>query len=320
MVDVEPDDIALLIEIDDETFRDLPGLESAREARSASRPYPIARSEFAGGESGQIAFVQRSAEPATLDALPETLRLPDSPKGWAGIPLWLVAIVVGAALLRLPGLFTDFWLDEVWSWTLVWDWDGTSRISGPLGVFTEVHQDNNNHLVTLWMWASGPYAPLWWYRLPSFLAGTALVALAALVATRWFVERRRLAAGVTAAILGFGLMPVVYSSEARGYMLAACAAACAQLALGRTLDRPGRGAVGLFVASSAMGLLSHVTYLPVFVAHGLWTSVSWIRSPSKGRLATRLLVAFGVPTALGAWLWWVDLSQTNAGGGRRFLP
>ena len=62
---------------------------------------------------------------------------------------WCALAVVAGALLSAPGLASDFWLDEVWTW-----WK-TQRLAGRLGVFTALHDSNNHHLNTLWVYALG---------------------------------------------------------------------------------------------------------------------------------------------------------------------
>jgi hypothetical protein len=80
-----------------------------------------------------------------------------------------VAIFLIAALLRLPGLFTELWLDEIRALSNV------AAIGSAAEVFTGIHHDSNHWLVSLWMYALGQEASFWMYRLPSFLAGVAAV-------------------------------------------------------------------------------------------------------------------------------------------------
>jgi hypothetical protein len=244
--------------------------------------------------------------------------------GWFGV-LLLLAIV--AAPLRISGLADDFWLDEIWSWALVWNADGTSRVSGPLGVFTEIHQDNNNHLVTLWLYASGPHAPLWWYRLPSFLAGLATIVVSGMLAARWYPNCQSASAWWTMSLLSITTIFVAYASEGRGYLLAACAGVSAQWWLGRFLERRDTPSAGLFAALSSIGFLSHLTYLTVFVPQAVWCLVAMTkdrrgshRSPTARGTWSRAALAFGAPVLVVAWLWVVDLSRTQVGGGPLLSP
>lgn len=227
-------------------------------------------------------------------------------------------LCIVAAAVRVPGLADDFWLDEIWSWMLVWNRDGTSRITGPLGVFTQIHQDNNNHLVTLWLYLCGPQAPLWVYRLPGFLAGLVLIEVSGLLAARWFPDRAQSARWCSMLLATFATIFVAYASECRGYLLAAYAAVAAQWWLGRFLDTLDVRSAGLFATMSSVGFLSHLTYLPVFVAHGVWCLAMIVRQPFA--VWRRAFLAFGVPTLVVAALWVVDLSQTRVGGGPLLSP
>jgi hypothetical protein len=232
---------------------------------------------------------------------------------------WLLVL---AAALRLPGLWTDFWLDEIWSWTLVWDWKLTSRVSGVGGIFTEIHQDNNNYLNTLFVYLCGPSAPLPVYRIPAFLAGLATVWLGGSLAVRWTrgtgtPEWRALLAGM--GLLATSQVEVVYSSEARGYAIAGCAALASQWLMGSLL-RTGnwRAVLGYAVVASA-GFLGHLSFLPALISQAVWSlaALIWARhsAGSWKLLFLKLGIAFGIPTLMVGWLWWVDLSRAKVGGG-----
>ncbi|MES2794152.1 MAG: hypothetical protein V4719_31350 [Planctomycetota bacterium] len=236
-------------------------------------------------------------------------------------------ILLLAALLRLPGLWTDFWLDEIWSWTLVWDLKLQSRIGGVWDIFTQIHQDNNNYVNTLFLYLCGPSAALAVYRIPAFLAGMATVWLGGWLVVRW-TQGRELSEP-TALLVGMGLLAtsqveVVYSSEARGYALAGCAALATQWCLGALLKSgQWRIAVAYALIASA-GFLSHLSFLPVFLAHVVWSlaAIIWRRhtAGSWKLLLVKLTIAFGIPALLVGWLWLVDLSQAKVGGGPELQP
>lgn len=245
-------------------------------------------------------------------------------------------IVVGllvATVLRLPGLFQDFWLDEIWSWFLVWNPDGTSRISGFWGVFTEIHQDNNNFLQTAWLWLSGPWNSLVWYRLPVLLAGVIAVGVAGQLAARWYPEHP-----LAARVWGMFLMAtsqvyVAYASEGRGYSFALCAAVACHWCLGHIMQRRTLGPATGYAVCASLGFLGHLSFLPVFAAQGAWGLTAWMRGLRKHArakddaaheprrsLAPPLCVAFGLPALVVAALWWVDLRQSRVGSGPQMNP
>ena len=78
----------------------------------------------------------------------------------------LAAVAVGFAL-RLPGLWSDFWLDEIWTWRLA------GGLGSALEVFTGIHHSNNHHLNTLFVYWLGETAHWAAYRVPALLLGTA---------------------------------------------------------------------------------------------------------------------------------------------------
>ena len=113
----------------------------------------------------------------------------------------VAAVVVLAVLLRLRGVFTDFWLDEIWGLRIALDaptwWS----------LITRIHADTNHPLVSLYMRAIGPVQHWEWYRLLSFVCGVGTIVL---IRNRTYQ---------VLAALSFPL--IVYSSEARGYAPAA---------------------------------------------------------------------------------------------------
>lgn len=171
--------------------------------------------------------------------------------GTARVPgAWTAAWVLVAAVLRAPGLCSDFWLDEIWSLRLAQSAAGLPEI-----VFG-METSNNHILVTAWLYAVSGSGSELLYRLPSFAAGLAAVPLAAAVAARYGPEARLLAAPIAA--LWYPLLP--YSTEARGYALAA-AAALAAWAWSREPKR-----AWAFAVACATGLLSQLVFVYVYAA------------------------------------------------------
>src|SRR2546423_14815001 len=94
----------------------------------------------------------------------------------------LAAITLVAAGLRVGGMFTEFWLDEIWSWLLAWDAE-RSPVRSALDVFTRLYHDNNHWLNTIWIRWMGEQ-PWWGYRLLSLVTGCALVPVTGLIGKR----------------------------------------------------------------------------------------------------------------------------------------
>jgi len=217
-----------------------------------------------------------------------------------------VAIVLMAALLRLPGLFTELWLDEIRALSNV------AAIGSAAEVFTGIHHDSNHWLVSLWMYAVGRDAPFWIYRLPSFLAGIAAVLLVG-----WLAEadgsKRWLAMLMTAT--SFPL--VFYSSEARGYALAALSGLALLSCLVRWTENGGMRWLTGYGFAASVGILSHLSFVLVLAAAVVFSLVL----AGRGRLSFGNALAVQVfPLLLFGALVGIDLRYLGIGGGTREPP
>ena len=200
---------------------------------------------------------------------------------------WAVLCVAAAAALRLPALLRDdFWLDEIWALRLA------RAASGVWDILYAAPTSNNHILITLWLYAVRGTHLVGLFRLPPFVAGLAAVPAAIAVARRYGADEGRVAGALCA--LWFPLL--AYSTEARGYAVAAAAAlVCwAWRAQGRRAWTFG------FVC--AAGLLSQLIFVYVYV--GLIAAECWsVRAPASERLKRHAIpalafVAVCVPQAL----------------------
>lgn len=165
----------------------------------------------------------------------------------------LIGLLALTVALRVPGLFTDFWFDEIWGYFLA------RQSNSPLDVLTAVHHTANHWLSVLWLYALGPEQPFWLYRLPSLAAGIAAVAVAGALARALTPgasgSRARLFA-MTLTATSFGL--INYSTEARGYSLVVLSALCATYCLLLfELQQHRRHRAGYWLWM-ALGLMSHL--------------------------------------------------------------
>lgn len=213
--------------------------------------------------------------------------------------LWTVVLV--ALALRLPGLWTDFWLDEIWALQNV------GSLSSALGVVTDIHHDSNHWLMSLWMYLVGPEAPFWLYRWPSLVAG-----LGTVLAAGWLAR-----ADGTSRLLAMLLVAVsfplgYYASEARGYALAACASLLSLGCLLKWVVEGRRRWLVAFWAAAAGGLLAHLSFVIVLAAAAVLLSAAYAR----GRVSFAEAAApLGVPALLLMLLWLFDLRFLTLGGG-----
>ncbi|MBI3565482.1 MAG: hypothetical protein HY079_09830 [Elusimicrobia bacterium] len=197
--------------------------------------------------------------------------------------LALAAVLLAAALLRLPALRTELWLDEVWSLEL-------ARGAGSLrAVLFGIHHDNSTLLNTLWLWLVGPSASPALLRAASCAAG--LLTVAVLAGDREDPARGRL----TAALAAVSVPMVLYATEARGYAaMALVAVLCRRLLL--EPGPPSRARAAAFAAVAALGLFAHPLSVCALAALAAWAAA---RAPARERLRT-LAVLFGPAAALYA--------------------
>jgi hypothetical protein len=216
-----------------------------------------------------------------------------------------LAIILGV-LLRLRGVFTDFWLDEIWGLRIA--------LAAPswLALITRIHQDTNHPLVSIVMHAIGPVRHWEWYRVFPFLCG-----IGTIVAVRDRTYR-------ILASLSFPL--IVYSSEARGYapaaffLVLAYVSSAAVPAAGGEASRLTRGGETpplrpagrrrdfLFGVAIVLALLSHLSAVAVYLG---FFSVDAVRRDWKKPI---------LPIAFGAWYYVVKVRHLVAGGGPRWSP
>ena len=172
------------------------------------------------------------------------------------------AIVLGAAAVRVPGLFSDFWLDEIWSL------DNALAAASWTDIF-RIRFDNNHHLNSLYLWLIGDGAPLPVYRLPAFAAGIASVVAAWALAAR----EGRFPAIVTCVTFSLSYLLVYYSSEARGYALVVLFSLAGWLVVQRHAERPSKGHTLVLAACAVLGVMAHRTFVLFLVGAYVWFDV-----------------------------------------------
>ncbi len=179
--------------------------------------------------------------------------------GWR---LLVVGLTGLAAALRLPGLFHDFWFDEVWSLALVREF-----VSTPADILLRLHVDNNHPLNSLVLFLLGERTMWWIYRVPALVCGVASVPLAGLVMTRF--GRATAVAAMLLVACSYPL--IVYASEARGYapmVLCTLAAIWSHQQWAATSSFAVRATFWLAVI---LGVLSHVTFVHAYGALLVWS-------------------------------------------------
>ena len=218
----------------------------------------------------------------------------------------LILLLAGAAALRAPGLFSDLWLDEIWSLELV------RGARSWTDVFLRITLDNNHHLNSLYLYVVGEGAPASVYRLLAFAAGIGTVAGA------WAVTKRdgRVTQALAGIMFGTSYLMVFYSSEARGYAPVVCLSLWAWFFLEHhSRDPRPRYMLGLAICC-LLGALAHRTFAFFLVGGYVWYDAHQQRSGRSLRNATRVtLAAFGLPFTLVALLAMIAWRGTTLGDG-----
>lgn len=234
---------------------------------------------------------------------------PDTETGKTGrfgsASVWLAALLVVAAVLRVVGLEDGLWFDEVK--TLV------RYVTLPLGQIVTTYDDQNQHVLysilarlSTDVLGATPSA----LRLPSVLMG-----VASLWATYRFGREvtDRVEALLATGLLTFSYHHVWFSQNARGYtglLLWSLLASALFLQLVRN-DRPHRYALALaYGASIALATYTHITAVVVFGAHLLIAAWTWWRhraradrpTPAPGPLAWGLVLGVTLSLQLYAFV------------------
>jgi hypothetical protein len=220
---------------------------------------------------------------------------------------WVLASGLAVAvLLRAAGLSTEVWMDEILSVRLV------EPLRSPLGVFTDIHSDNNHYLNSLWLWVVGSPAPGWLMRLPTLVLGAALVVLAYRV-TR---SRGRPEATVTAALFAVSYPLIHFSSEARGYGYLVFFTLAAYGAFRRWTSAGGARAGAVYAVGAALAFLAHLGFATVFAALVLWSVLDVIDSrQDRVRVARSHAGVHLLPAVTLLVLYFIDIRYMSAAGG-----
>jgi hypothetical protein len=181
------------------------------------------------------------------------------------VPFWVptCGIAALALVLRARAMFTDFWLDEIWSYDLA----RRARSAADIFYSPDLKLDNNHQLNTLWLYVLGDQHHWVVYRIPALVAGLLAVAVACAIG-----RHRSRAEGVFAGLgVAVSFMMVVYSTEARGYALVLLFALLAFIALRRYLDTPSVGAAAWFSLWIVLGLASQTSIVHFYLGAVLWS-------------------------------------------------
>jgi hypothetical protein len=181
--------------------------------------------------------------------------------------LW-VAVAAGI-FVRAWGLFTDLWLDELWSMNMA------LSASSPLNLATvyKFKHDNNHILNTVWIYFVGAGRPFYVYRMLAFACGVLSLPLV------WSLSRRHgeRAAALATMLVATWYQFAHYTSESRGYAPMLFFILLAWWSLDRYLLSATWYHAAIFVSACALGILSHFSFifaLPGFM-YLAWINGGW---------------------------------------------
>ncbi len=201
--------------------------------------------------------------------------------GWA-----VAAVLAVAAAVRLPGLQTELWYDEIATlvlsirqplWTILTDFPGVNQhplysvlAHGVVGVAGE--------------------AP-WSVRFPAVVFGVVAV-WTVWDAGRMFLTRTE---ALSAAVLvATSSHHVWFSQNARGYTMLAAFTLASTAALLRIAARGERRHYIAYVACAVAGVYTHLTMAFVLVAHVLTVGTAWLLGAATAR-------RFALPRLAAMW-------------------
>ena len=180
---------------------------------------------------------------------------------WKVLPL-VAVIVVAAGVCRLYAAGGDFWLDEIQTWFMIFQFHKVDA----LWKILLIQQENNHFINTAMLYFMGPDASTFSYRLPSVGAGVGSVVMAGLIAR----QRGKLEA-VTAMLLIGGSYPLVhYSSEARGYSYAVFFALVSYYLAEKSLRSKRWGWGFSFAVSAILGVISQLLFVYCYATLAIW--------------------------------------------------
>jgi 4-amino-4-deoxy-L-arabinose transferase-like glycosyltransferase len=191
---------------------------------------------------------------------------------------WLVVILLAAFALRLYGLNSGLWHDEILTYVKY------ARL--PFGEIISTYEDQNQHfLYTVLAHASfrifGESA--WSLRLPAVLFGVASIWALYLLGRQVSTEREAL---LSVALFTFSYHHIWFSQNARGYMGLLFWTIFASWLLLRGLRESRPHLWLLYAGAAALGVYTNTAMLFVIISHFiiyLWSVVSGQRSVVSGQ-------------------------------------
>jgi len=198
----------------------------------------------------------------------------------------LAALTALGALLRLYGLNSELWYDEI---KTVLD-----SVRPPLAAILTVFPSNNDHKfysllahLSVGLFGEAP----WSLRLPSVLFAVATIPLLYVFARQ---ATGRLEAVLAAALLTVSYHHVWYAQSARGYTMLLFFTLATSALLIEAIKAPRAKTYALYAGVAALGCYTHLTMVYVVVSHAMIVGANLLLT-QKGKFSLKpyYLPAFG---------------------------
>jgi hypothetical protein len=210
--------------------------------------------------------------------------------------VWLMALTVLAAGLRVIEVNKGLWLDEIYSLVIT--------VRRPLAEIVTVFPGDNQHplysiLARLSVLAFGEH--VWSLRLPAVVFGAASIPVMYLLGVSVSTRTEAL---ISAALLAVSYHHVWFSQNARGYTALAFWALSSTLFLLRGMRTGRRGPYAAYAVAASLGIYTHLTMMFLVASHLFICAgaalVDWKRGLglAKWRLALQAFLLTGGLTLL----------------------
>lgn len=197
--------------------------------------------------------------------------------------VWVAALTILAAALRIMGLNNGLWWDEIYFFV--------NTVRHPMAEIVTVFPGDTQHplysiLARLSIVAFGEHA--WSLRLPAVVFGSlsipAIYLLGVAVATR-------AEALISAALLTISYHHVWFSQDARGYTALAFWALTSTSFLLRGIRTGRRGPYALYAVAASLGIYTHLTMTFLVASHVLICAGNFVVDWGKGMSLRKWMLA-----------------------------
>ena len=221
-------------------------------------------------------------------------------------------ILALAVCLRIPPLFSELWLDEVWWLNLV------KQANSPFEIVTALTDVGNHLLYTFYLYAFRNVESEVLLRLPSFICGI----LSVLLISQLTQEKGGILALVPATLFACSSFFTLYATEARGYAVMVFLALLALYLLERLQRTASRALEYLLSAVLILGMLAQLIFVLWIVALLIYSAYLGATNGRGKRGALSYLLPFTLPMLFSILLYicFIRNLSSTSGSQSAYLP